>query len=672
MLVSWNWLKEYVSLEMSVEALTEKLLMSGLNLEEYHEVDSDICIDLEVTSNRPDCLGHLGIAREVSVLFDLPLLIPSLRPVGENNTPLKALTSVTLDSPDLCPRYSARVIRGTKIGPSPAWLQSRLMTIGVRPINNVVDATNYVMFECGQPLHAFDFDQLQGKKIIVRRGLAGEKIKAINGVSYDIIPEMCVIADSVRPVAIAGVMGGLETEISERTTNVLLEAAEFTPRSVRQTARALGLFSPSSYRFERGINGHQLDWASRRCAEIILETGGGELVEGAISVEASPVSELPLVRLRYAQIQRILGIEVGHDRVFRILESLGLTRVEADSESALFRSPSWRRDLTREADLIEEIARINGYEKIPEDVPVPLTISSKTVRDRVGDRVRQALTGQGYFEAITLSFVDEELFHLIKPRGEIPALKVDHSSRRKENILRQTLVPSLLWSRRENERRGHFDARLFEIARIYLDAVPGDSKFEPLMIGLVTEQSFHVLKGIVEELARAHRASARVTIEPTEITGLEPGHAGVVLLDGAPWGWIGDVSAETRTKFDLRDPASVAELDFSQLESAIDLTPRYRPVPAFPSIQRDLNLVLEEAVGWQSIEEILNELGGEILESYRFGGQYRGPQIPADKKSYIIQLEFRSAERTLTSAEVDQAQERMLNTIRERLGAVLR
>lgn len=671
MIVSWNWLKEYVGLDMSVETLTERVMMAGLNLEEFSDVGGDIAIDLEVTSNRPDCLGHLGVAREVSVLFGKELKIPAALP-KTNGKPVSEVTSVTIEAGELCPEYTARVIRGVKIGPSPAWLAQRLTTLGIRPVNNVVDATNYVMMECGQPLHAFDFDKLRGGKIVVRKARAGEKIMAIDQREYPLQPEMCVIADGERPVAVAGVMGGLDTEIGEQTTNVLIEVADFSSMSVRATARKLNLHSPSSYRFERGVDRTQLDWASRRCAELILQTAGGELLEGAVAVRKSELPKAEPIAIRFAQIGRILGIDISREEAIKTLKNLGLElKSEQGKEAATFVPPSWRRDLTREIDLIEEVARIHGYHNIPEDVPVPLTVSAKTLRDKVKERVGQVLTANGYFEAITLSFVDDDLFELVRPWGELPALKVEHSSRRRENILRQSLIPSLLVARRDNERHGQFDARLFEISRGYL-AADQKPESEPLLIGIVTEQSFAETKGVVAAIADALNHQFTLEAVAAEGTHFRPGRGCELLLNGKTWGWLGELSDEVRDKLGLRDPVTAVELNLSRLEEIANLEPHFQAIATYPSMERDLNFLLDLNISWKELVELVQQEAGPLLESVAFGGQYQGKQIPADKKSYLLKLAYRSAERTLTTEEVDAIQQKLIQTCQTQLGAALR
>ena len=672
MLVSWNWLKEYVQLDMPAETLADRLMMSGLNLESISDVGGDLCIDLEVTSNRPDCLGHLGIARETSVLYNRPLTIPNPQP-ATSATQTSSVASVTISAPDVCPVYIARVIRGVKIGPSPFWLTQRLKTVGLTPINNVVDITNYVLMECGQPLHAFDFAKLAGQRVEVRAARPGEKLAAINQKTYDLSPEMCVIADAERPVALAGVMGGLDSEISDTTTDVLIEVAEFAPRSIRSTARKLGLHSPSSYRFERGIDRTQLEWASRRCCELILQLAGGELLaDPVVAGSLQPVPRAPIT-LRFSQIQRILGIDLPPAEVVRILCALGLLPVgSATAEAATFTPPSWRRDLEREIDLIEEAARIVGYEQIPENRPVALAVAAPTIRDQVRNRVADLLVGAGFFEAYTISFVDEPNFELHRPWGELKAVAVDHSTRRKENLLRQSLIPSLLVSRRDNERHGNYDARLFEMAKVYLNAEPDRAHAEPDMLTFVTEQPFLEAKGLLESLASSIHPANQVSVKASPLPLFETGRGAEVLLNGQPWGWLGEVAGGVRDQLELRDSVTVAEVRLAGLWDHTLLSPTYQEVARFPASERDLNFVLDEQIPWSELSDVVRHAAGPHLEAIRFGGQYRGQQIAAQKKSYVVRLSYRGSERTLTNEEVETAQQRVIAACTSQLGAALR
>ncbi len=672
MIVSRNWLSEYVPVDMSIEQLTDRLTMSGLNLEKFSPIGSDIAIDLEVTSNRPDCLGHIGVAREVSVLFGSPLTIPAAQPVAGSEKAADA-TSVTLECGDLCHEYHARVIKGVKIGPSPNWLQDRLKAAGINSVNNVVDVTNYVMLECGQPLHAFDFDKLKEGRIVVRRAIKGEKITAIDQKDYVLTEDMCVIADAGGAVAVAGVMGGFDTEISDGTVNVLVETASFEPISVRATARALKLHSPSSFRFERKVNRHNMDWASRRCCELILQVAGGELLDGSV-VAGEAAGTCEPVTLRFSQVTRILGIEIPSAFCVDILQNLGLKCTAKSDETATFEIPSWRLDLTRECDLIEEIARIHGYDQIPDTVPLPVVATARSRREQVGDAIRALLPSCGFFESLTLSFISEDQRQLFKPRGELSAVAVNHSSRSHENQMRQSLVPSLLQCRRQNERYGNQNAELFEIAKVYLSAGEGkpEVEAEPMMVSMVSGRDFLQLKGIVESLVARVVPSATMTAEPSALPEFGAGRGAELFLNGSPFGWIGELHRTVTDKLDLHDAASVAELNVNLLEELFEPTRVYSPLPKFPVVSRDLNFVVAESLKWADLAAVVAESGGQLLQDVSFGGQYRGKGIDADKKSYLVSCRFLAADRTLTAEEVEASVQKILSACKEKLDANLR
>ncbi|MFN7770205.1 MAG: phenylalanine--tRNA ligase subunit beta [Planctomycetaceae bacterium] len=669
MIVSWNWLKEYVRLDMPVDELGNRLMMAGLNLESIEDVEGDIAIDLEVTSNRPDCLCHLGVARETAALFGRNWTAPDPQPASRG-ADIATAAKVAVEAADLCPLYTARLVRGVKIAPSPIWMQRRLKTLGIRPINNVVDVTNYVLMECSQPLHAFDFDALHGGQIVVRRARAGEKITAIDQKVYELVADMCVIADAQRPVAIAGVMGGFDTEIGDGTRNVLIEAADFASMTVRATARKLNLHSDSSYRFERGVDRSQIDWASRRCVQLILETAGGELAPGVLTAgEAHPPARAPIT-LRLSQIPRVLGIDISQAEVERILKVLGLQQhASSRAGEVLFVPPSWRRDLTREIDLIEEAARVHGYEKIPEDAAVPLAISTTTLQDRLSERLAQSLVGAGFFEAVTLTFVDEPLNSLVRPWTQQDPLRVEHSSRQRTNILRQSLVPSLLAARRQNECQGTLNAQLFEIARVFLAAEPGNRQAEPKVLSAVSGRSFGELKGVVEQLLDAINHQVRLTAIPAEGPWFQPGRGAELQVNGQRLGWLGEISHEVRTALSLHDSASFFEIDLAVLEPLVQLSPPYTPVPEYPAINRDINFVLDESVSYTELSEVIRTSAGTLLEEVAFSSQYRGPQIPADKKSYVVRLHYRAPDRTLTSEEVDAIQGKVIADCASKLAA---
>jgi phenylalanyl-tRNA synthetase beta chain len=672
MIVSKNWLSEYVALDMSVDELTDRLTMSGLNLEGVETVGADVAIDLEVTSNRPDCLGHIGVAREVSVLFGSELTTPDANPPSATQK-TSDITSVQLECDDLCHEYHARVVKGVKIGESPDWLKDKLTGAGITPVSNVVDVTNYVMFECGQPLHAFDFDKLNEGRIVVRRATRGEKITAIDQREYELSPDTCVIADATRAVAVAGVMGGLDTEISDGTVNVLVETASFEPLSVRATARALKLHSPSSFRFERRVDRHNMDWASRRCCELILEVAGGELLEGSVAV-GSAVEDRPPIVLRFPQVPRILGIDIPSAVCIEILQNLGLTCTQHNADTATFTAPTWRLDLTRECDLIEEIARIHGYNQIPEDATLPIVATSKSPREQVGDVVRALLPPCGFFESLTLSFVSEDQRQLFRPRGDIASVAVNHSTRSLENQMRQSLIPSLLHCRRQNERQGTLNAELFEIAKVYLSAGEGkaEAEAEPTMVGIVSGRDFLALKGIVEAIVARCAPAAVLTVDPCELPEFAAGRGASLSLNGRPFGWLGELERSVTDKVELQDAVSIAELNGNLLEDLFEATRTYRPLPRFPAVSRDLNFVLSESVTWSQLSGVVNGAGGELLQEVSFSGQYRGKQIDAGLKSYVITCRFLAADRTLTAEEVEAAVKNILSACEEKIEAKLR
>ncbi|MEX0586195.1 MAG: phenylalanine--tRNA ligase subunit beta [Pirellulales bacterium] len=678
MLVSWNWLREYLPpLAITADELVERLAMAGLNHESTTHVDGDLAIDIEVTSNRADCLGHLGIAREAAVLTGTELKMPDAQPVVKG-PPVASLVKVRLDCPELCPRYTARVIRGIKIGPSPAWLQKRLHAIGQPAINNVVDATNYVLMECGQPLHAFDLAKLAGAdknmpEIIVRDARPQEKFLAIDHAEYEIAPGMCVIADARTAVALGGVMGGASSEVTDQTRDLLIESAEFDPLAIRTTARRVGLHSDSSYRFERGIDPEGVEWASRRVCQLILELAGGELAEGILDVGRVPPPREP-VRLRFDQIRRVLGIDIDPAETRRILLALGNQEQRADERELLVIPPSWRRDLSREIDLIEEVARVHGYEAIPEDVPIAMVSSSRSKTDRVLERVRAALVASGFCEAMTLSAVPEEWSAAWSPWTTSEALRCVPPILRGADCLRRSVVPSLLDARRLNDAASNEGSDLFEIARAYLprDGAPPD---EPLLLALVSSRGFHELKGVLQTILSSLSPSAELSVAPIVDALFDEEKACELLVAGERWGFLGEVAADALSQFGLRSATTVAEVKVPMLVDIAELVPKAVPLVSFPPLDRDLNLVVDDAVRWADLEKTVRTAAGEAFEQLTYRETYRNPKDPqlgAGRKSLLMTLRLRSPRGTLTGEEADQIREAIVAACRAAHGAELR
>jgi len=667
--VTYNWLREYVPTDLAPDEVAETLTRVGLNVDGIQPLpDGDACLDVEVTANRPDCLGHIGVARELAAALDAELALPDAA-YPESDEACENLTSIEVEDLDLCPLYTARVIRGVKMGPSPDWLRKRLEAVGVRPVNNVVDVTNYVMMECGQPLHAFDFARLQERRIVVRRARSGERFVTIDHSEHTLTPERLVIADARRAVALAGVMGGAETEISDATTDILLEAAVFNPLSIRATGRALALASESSFRFERRVDPCGTDWASRRACALVTQVAGGKVARGVCTV-GKPLPEPHEITLRVGRIETILGIAIAPETAADILRRLGLEILEAGPERIRVRIPSWRADLEREIDLVEEVARHHGYDKIPERADIRVTYAAPARPERVREATAEVLTAAGYFEAVTFSFTSGEEAGRFRPadlEGEPLAL------RGTALVLRESVLPGLLESLRINRNAGEAGARLFEIAHRFVPVEGRELPQEDPMLALASPDDFQDVKGVLEALFERLGIGERVGFAPTDrYADLEPGQAAEVLLDGEPLGMVGQVAQPTAAAFDLDEPPTVAEVLYGRLVDAAALERAYEPVPPYPAIVRDLAIVVDEAVAWAEIEKAIASAEATEVESLEPLDVYRGEQVPAGKKSVALHLVLRSGSETLTHSQADAVQAKILGSLKARLGAELR
>ena len=695
MIISTNWLAEYVSLSASADALVERLLLSGLNHESTRTIGSDTAIEIEVTSNRPDCLGHIGVAREAAVLFARPLHIPDPR-LQEAAVAAAADIAVEILEPQICPFYSARVLKGVRVGPSPQWLVDRLATVGVASVNNVVDVTNYVMLECGQPLHAFDLARIRGGRVIVRRALPGEPFTAINHKTYPLSDAMGVIADAEGAVALAGVMGGAGTEIASDTTDILLESAQFAPLSVRAAARGLALASASSYRFERVPDPAAVDWASRRAAAMIAEIAGGHVSRGVVEaghLKASPAT----IPLRHGRVAEVLGIEIPAERQQAILIGLGFVAESVDGAGSRWRAPTWRRDCWREIDLVEEIARIEGYDKVPENEPIAARPVAESARERTLRRASEVLVAAGLCEAMTRSVVGAPLEVTASPWGDTPPLICAPPLVRGADRLRRTLLPSLLEARAVNVAVGAQRPDLFEMARGYLarsadssGQVSGDRPTaaspveEPLLVSFVIGGGFAAAKGLAEAvlerlgLVAGAVSDARVVVRPVVLDLFAPGRVGEIVLErsGLPAervGVIGEVAAAALAAAGLKDPVAAAELRLDRLEFAVDREPsRCRPSD-FPAIERDVNLIVDQAVPWGDIATAIDDGGGVLLEECRLVQVWTDAErLGAGKKSFVVSLRLRSNAGTLSGEEANRTVDAVVAACGRQCGAVLR
>ena len=667
MKVSLEWLREYVDIPESAEQIVEMLANVGLPCEGIEQVGADTVIDVEVTSNRPDCLCHIGIAREIAAGTRRELRLPDVR-LDESDRIADALASVRIDSPDLCGRYTARVIEGLKVGPTPDWMRRRLEAVGQRSVNNVVDATNYAMLETGQPPHAFDYQTIRGRKIIVRKALAGERLTSIDGTVCDLQPDMLAIADEEGPVAIAGVMGGHDTEVKDSTTSVLLEDAYFDPVTVRTTSRRLGLPSEAAYRFERIVDIENIDWASKRTAQLMIMVAGGKVARGV--VDAYPTApRRHKVTVRTARIRHLLGVEVPSEQAVDILSSLGFEPA-GNGEKIECAIPSWRRsDVTREADLIEEVARIWGYGKVPTENRITIEVAPPDPQHLFASRVGAFLNACGFFETVNITFVDAAIARMFGgPAAE--DLSVREELRKGANILRDNLIGSLVQVLRLNMNMKNKPCKIFEMAATFKSR-PGHLPEEKMKLGLVCDADMRVLRGAVEGLAGMLNRNVDPIFVPTKMPWA--GIAAEITAAGKVFGYAGMVDKPVLEKAGIDAPAvCAAELDCSILMSLESGPLQVRPIPKFPAITRDLSILIDEQVKWADIAAAVSTAATKEMEDVQFVDIYRGKGVPSGKKSLTLSLRFRDEDGTLTHEQVDAMQADILKKLEASAGAVLR
>ena len=668
MKTSLKWLGDFLSSVPDAQACGDALMRGGLPVESIETHGDDTVLDVEVTSNRSDCLSHLGVAREIAALLKVKLTDREDM-IAEATTPLGDVTSVRIDAPQLCPYYSARVIRNLKVGPSPEWMVKRLEAIGVRAINNVVDVTNYVMFELGQPLHAFDFDQVGGRKIIVREAKPGETITSIDGHERKLSPGMPVIADAQKPIALAGVMGGLHSEVSDRTTSVLLESARFDPLTVRRTARALAMKSDSSYRFERGIDPTLAERASRRAAQLIVETAGGEMLQG-VAASGSAQHPAKSVSMRVDRMRKLLGTDIATDEAVDALRRLQLSPQQSNGTIAIT-VPSWRADLNIEVDVIEEVARVIGYDRIPVREEIAIRVTPPEPEARAMEKIRATLVGAGYFEAVTFTFVSDALAGDFVPKDFAGLPRADAAVRKADARLRPSILPGLLEAVRRNEANGTAGAKLFETGSTF--GVDGGGRIhEQRKLALVGDDDLRAVRGAVETLLEELDATKPVTIVPDQRAGFASGAAGRIEWNGKPIGFLGRIDIRIAEKLSLRNVPAAAELDLPALVAGTQHVPQLRALPRFPAVERDVTLDFAESTRYDALDALIRSLKLPDLEDVRYVTTYRGKPLEKGQKSITVSLIFRSPSATLTSEQVEPSRQRVIDAAKQQLGAALR
>jgi len=648
MRVTYQWLKEFVGITLSPQELAERLTMAGLEVVSLEKAGQDHILEIEITSNRPDWLSVAGVAREVAALTGKTLTLPL--PKGIKARGRSGGIRIVIENKKDCPLYTAKVIEGVKVGPSPEWMRRRLEAVGCRSINNVVDITNYVLFERGQPLHAFDADLLGTDTIVVRRAARGETIPLIDGAEKALDQEVLVIADRQRPVAIAGVMGGKATEVTEKSTRVLLEAAVFNPVLIRRGRRRLGMQTDSSYRFERGVDIESAQIASARAALLIQEIAGGRLT--CIKSAGVPVPKRASVTLSRERLQRLLGAPIPPAAVKRILTGLGFQVRAGRPGTVRVGVPLFRQDVAGAEDLVEEVARVYGYARLPSHLPA-LTpkAGGPTVQDTLA-RMRQILTGLGLSEVITYSLIDRAMCTLV-PAGECMAPEIANPLSQDQEVLRPTLIPSLLRCIGLNLNQKQGSVRIFEIAKTF--SLHGALPRERLTLGVAV---CGVREWVTEEGRREERFEGRHI-------------KGIVETLGARLHC--PVPEYTPVGFEIKgQQVFAAELDLEKLLAQARRQVKVAPLPRFPAVVRDISFVVDEALAADEILRALQAHAQGLLREARIVDFYQGRQIPAGKKNLTVSCSYRSDEHTLTEEEVLPAHEKVLRLLTERFHAAIR
>jgi phenylalanyl-tRNA synthetase beta chain len=673
MKVSYDWLRDYCDCPFPAEELAARLSDSAFNVESCEPAGPDWVLDVEVTTNRPDCLCHLGLAREVAAIARTQWHAPHVSLVEDGSGSFSERSSVAVVAQDLCPHYTARLVVAVQVAPSPRWLQERLASCGVRPVNNVVDATNYAMLECGQPLHAFDFGLLEEGRIVVRRSEPGETITTIDGTPHELTGKECVIADAVKPVALAGVMGGAESEISGATTDVLIEAARFDPVSVRRTSRAHGLASESSYRFERGVDPEITDWASRRVCELIADLTHGTVLSG-VGQSRSDRTAASRIVLRIARLRLLLGIDVPCCEVSRILQALGLTILDEGTDAIAVRAPSWRPDLSREVDLIEEVARIHGYNKVAETTNMVVRPVRPSRSEVVERRTRVLLAGHGFTEVLTHSLVNPTAMQRSQPWYDGEPLAVRNPFTADRTHMRLTCMANLAHTKRVNLLHGADQVDLFEIGNVYLPVSGRQQPDEKQCLAALTDQAqgLRIVKGTLANLLCELRIDAEVQETPGATGPFDADEAVSFRLNGGLLGCAGVLSSGFARELDLPDRPALMEVDLGLLRALMGSEATYRPVPRFPAARRDMAVVVREGVLWAEVERCVRTAAPLALDSLSLFDVYRGGTVPAGHKSMAFSLAFRLPDRTVTSDQADDAVAAILAALGSSLGARLR
>lgn len=687
MRVSLDWLKDFIDVKGGAEKAQQSLTMTGLEVSSIINIENDSVMDIEITPNRPDCLSVLGVARELASATARPLKVPqSVKKAYMKKGNSRGSVKIEVVDKKGCPRYVGAIIKNVKVGPSPKWLVERLNAMGVRSVNNIVDITNYVLFELGQPLHAFDLDKLEGKRIIVRHAKKGESIVTIDGVKRDLDPDMLVIADTRSPVAIAGIMGGKHTEISNETHTILLESAYFNPITVRKAQRKLGLASESSYRFERGVDMGMILAASARAQEMIRDIAGGR-VKGTITDSGGRIEKEKEIVLNLDEVPRVLGIDIKSNSIIDFFKRLDLKPLKRGKNQISVKVPSYRQDLDREIDLIEEIARLYGYDKMPSKNPVfgiqKYYEEEKKDQYSFEKETKRILCSLGLNEVLTYTLTSRFSVESLGISFD-NAVRLANPLSSNQEFMRPSLISEMLEVVSWNLSRNNSLLKLFELNKIYL--VDGQTKKicekSSLSIGICGETrgnwkensralDFFDLKGTVEGLLDEIGIKDYV-IEKQESFIFRQELSAHVKINGETIGTIGEVKPEIAKKFDIKEKTYLAEIDIEGLLRHTGQGKRFATLPRYPSMKRDISLLVDDSVDSSSIFDLVRDVGGELVRSIGAFDLYRGQQVQEGKKSLAYRVEYRSDEKTLKDEDVSLIHKNIQDVLVKKLGAQIR
>ena len=650
--------------------ILDDTLPLGKDIREVFGLNEHV-VEFEITSNRPDCLSVIGLARETAVTFGRPFQLkqPEVKGAGGD---INELVKVSVQDAETCKRYSAKAVKNVKIGPSPKWMADRLKACGIRAINNIVDITNYVLLEYGQPMHAFDLTFLEGGEINVRRAADGEKMTTLDGIDRTLDSSMLVICDAVKPVAVAGVMGGENSEVKDDTKTILFESANFFGTSVRRTAKKLGLRTESSARYEKGLDPNNTEPALLRACELVEQLGCGEVVDGWIDIkgEIEPPRHLPF---EPEKINRFLGCDISRADMEKNLQELGF--FVGENEVIV---PSFRADVEGFADVAEEIARIYGYDKIPSTPLRGAQVEGvKTFPQKMEDLTRKLLTACGLYEIITFSFTNPNIFDKLYVEETSPlrnAVKITNPLGEENSIMRTTSIASMMETLARNNNFKADSARLFELARVYLpqEGEPLPKEEQRVTIGMYGGCVFYDLKGIIEALLEGVGISKCRYLPVKDNPSFHPGRTAGLYLAGEQVGILGQIHPQVCDNYGVSSEVYVAELNFDRLIAVATTDRRYKPLPKYPAVVRDLALLVDETVLAADIEEIMKKKAKNLFAGLKLFDVYQGKQVPAGKKSMAYSLTLQSEEKTLTDEDVNAVVSDILATLEKKLGAQLR